>query len=129
MVCGRNVYALLSVGVLLLLASGCAVMETENRRVLNSLDQLVQFESTSAKVAAAPVFVPIGVAAGLTDMVIVHPAVSIPEAGEDTWEVLWKNPQGSEFRQMMLFLPKVVASPILFVTDWVARCFISFQAF
>ena len=30
-------------------------------------------------------------------------------------------PQGSDFAQVMLFLPKIVASPIVFVSDWAFR--------
>lgn len=102
--------------------TGCAIfVDEENRYLLNTLDEKVQFESTGAKVAAAPVFIPVGLAAGLTDAVIVHPLVSIPEAYRDTNETVWENPEGSEFRQAMIFLPKVVATPLVFCGDWALR--------
>lgn len=102
--------------------SGCAIfVDQANRRTLNLLDEKVRFESTTAKVAAAPVFIAVGLAAGLTDAVIVHPLVSIRPAYDDTSETVWENPQGSEFRQAMIFLPKVAATPLVFVGDWALR--------
>ena len=106
---------------LLLLLSGCAIARKENRRTLNALDKTVKIESTAGKIAAAPVFVPVGFVAGAGDAVVVHPAVSVPEAGRETYQILWEDPQGSDFHQAMLFFPKVGATPVVFITDWAIR--------
>lgn len=105
--------------------SACAVTKSENRLVLNSLDRAVQdsfiADSTAAKVAVAPIVLPVGVTAGLIDMALVTPARAAVPAAADTNSYLWKDPQGSDLRQMMLFLPKVAATPVVFVSDWAFR--------
>jgi hypothetical protein len=105
--------------------SACAVMNKENRIVLNSLDNAAEGSfvtgSTAAKVAAAPIALPVGITAGLIDMTLVTPGRATVPAAKDTDSYLWKNPQGSELRQTMLFMPKVVATPIVFISDWAFR--------
>ena len=105
--------------------SGCAVLNRENRVVLNSLDKAVQGSaitgSTTGKVIAAPIAFPVGVTAGVIDMAVVTPARAAIPAAKDTSSYLWENPQGSDLRQMMLLMPKVAATPVVFVTDWAFR--------
>ena len=101
--------------------SGCAIFNKDNRRTLNLLDDKVQFESTAGKVVGAPLFIPIGLASGLADAVVVHPVVSLPEAYDDTSDVVWENPEGSDFRQAMIFIPKIAVTPLVFVGDWALR--------
>ncbi len=113
--------ALLSTGAI----SGCAVMNKENRIVMNSLDNALQgsaiTRSTTGKVLAAPVAFPVGLTAGIIDMAVVTTARAAIPAAEDTNSYLWKDPQGSDLRQMMLFIPKITATPIVFMTDWAFR--------
>jgi len=105
--------------------SGCAVTNRENRLVLNSLDDAVQgsaiTSSTTGKVLAAPIAFPVGVTAGIIDMAVVTPARAAIPAAKDTNSYLWENPQGSDLRQMMLLMPKVAATPVVFITDWAFR--------
>lgn len=105
--------------------SGCAVMNRENRPTLNSLDHAMEGSaitgSTTGKVIAAPIAFPLGVTAGIIDMVVVTPARASIPAAKDTSSYLWENPQGSDLRQMMLLMPKVAATPVVFVTDWAFR--------
>lgn len=105
--------------------SACAVMNKENRIVMNSLDNAVEgsfiTSSTTAKVLAAPLALPVGMTAGLIDMTVVTPARATVPAAEDTNSYLWKDPQGSDLRQMMLFMPKVAATPVVFISDWAFR--------
>jgi len=105
--------------------SGCAVTHKENRLVMNSLDDAVQgsaiTSSTTGKVLAAPIAFPVGVTAGIIDMAVVTPARATIPAAKDTNSYLWENPQGSDLRQMMLLMPKVAATPVVFLTDWAFR--------
>ena len=105
--------------------SGCAVMNRENRLTLNSLDDAMEGSaitgSTTGKVVAAPIAFPVGVTAGIIDMALVTPVRASVPAARDTSSYLWENPQGSELRQMMLLLPKVAATPVVFITDWAFR--------
>lgn len=120
----RIVYPLV---LLLCLAtlSACAVTSKENRITLNALDNAAEGSiitgSTTAKVVAAPLAFPVGVAAGVIDMAVVTPARATLPAAQDTHSYLWDKPQGSDLRQMMLFIPKVTATPLVFVTDWAFR--------
>jgi hypothetical protein len=104
---------------------GCAVTQRENRLLLNSMDKAVEGSaitgSTTAMVLAAPVAFPMGVTAGIIDMAVVTPARAAIPAAKDTSSYLWENPQGSDLRQMMLLMPKVAATPVVFITDWAFR--------
>jgi hypothetical protein len=106
-------------------ASGCAVTRPENRLLLNSLDKAAQgsviTRSTTAQALAAPVAFPVGVTAVLLDLAVVTPARAAVPAAKDTSAYLWENPQGSDLRQMMLLMPKVLATPVVFITDWTCR--------
>jgi len=105
--------------------NGCAVMNRENRLALNSLDSAVEgsaiTSSTTGKVIVAPIAFPVGVTAGIIDMAVVTPARATIPAAKDTSSYLWENPQGSDLRQMMLLVPKVAATPVVFITDWAFR--------
>ncbi|MBU1052291.1 MAG: hypothetical protein KKC46_00495 [Proteobacteria bacterium] len=120
-----NCFFILITLLSVVICSGCAIADKDNRRTLNLLDDKIQIESTGGKITAAPVFMPVGTVAAITDMTIVHPLVSVPKAAEDTSEVIWENPQGSDFRQMMLLLPKVISTPLYFTGDMILRCFFS----
>lgn len=121
----RKHLTLLIATLLCVTTSGCAVTRSENRLVMNALDEAVQgsviTKSTTGKVLAAPVAFPVGLAAGVIDTALVTPARAAVPAAKDTNTYLWENPQGSDLRQMMLLLPKIVATPIVFTTDWVFR--------
>lgn len=105
---------------------GCAVTQKENRLLLNSLDKAFEgsalTSSTTAKVIAAPVVAfPVGLTAGIIDMAVVTPTRAAIPAAKDTSSYLWENPQGSDLRQAMLLIPKVAATPVVFLTDWAFR--------
>jgi hypothetical protein len=105
--------------------SGCAVLEQQNRLTLNTLDRMARdsrvSKSTTARVALAPLAVSGGLIAGAFDMAVVTPVRAVKPAAHDTYESLWENPKGSELRQAMLLLPKVIATPLVFTTDWTFR--------
>lgn len=105
-----------------LLLTSCAVSNVDNRRVLNKLDEWVQPESTSAKVALAPIAVPVGTAAGAIDMIVVHPVSVIPDAADDVYELYWK-PREMDFLRKTLMIPfSIIATPPTFLADWLFRC-------
>lgn len=87
----------------------------------NTLDEVVAPESTTAKVALAPLFIPAGAVTLAVDAVILHPISVIPTAADDTLETIWEDPEGSLVWQTFLFVPKVVFTPIFFSFDWLFR--------
>jgi hypothetical protein len=104
-----------------LAAGGCAFNNPANTPLLTALDGAVQPESTAAKVALGPVFVPVGVTCGVLDICVVHPAQSVPRAASDAWRVVWKNAGGSFTQQSLLFVPRVVTTPVVFCFAWARR--------
>lgn len=121
----RYPYRALFVIITICSLGGCAVTRSENRLTLNALDRAVQdsviTESTTAKVVASPLALTAGVTAGVIDLAVITPARASVPAAADTNTYLWEDPQGSDLRQMMLFVPKVVATPVVFLTDWACR--------
>lgn len=116
--------------VLALFLQGCAIGQKDNRVLLNALDKSVADTAFTrnpwARGAAIPVVAPLGIAAGVVDVALITPARALAPAWEDTSSFLWENPQGSELRQMTLLLPKAVATPVLFGSDWAFRSLLGY---
>jgi len=117
----RRLVPFAAVLLLAMLAQGCSIFGRENRRTLNYLDDHVHFDSTAAKIAAAPAFIVVGAGAALADVAVVHPIVSVPKAADDTWDVLWDYEPRSAFHESLLFVPKVAATPLFFASAWTFR--------
>ncbi len=104
------------------LLCSCAIMNKENRVLLNALDSATSdsfvTSSTSAKVASSVFMAPAAIGAGAIDMTIITPARAVEPACKNTYEVLWEEQNGSDIRKAMLFLPKSVATPIYFIGSW-----------
>jgi len=109
------------------IGSGCAVFETENRRLLNWMDTKVRPEATATQVALAPVGVPVGSAALAVDAVLVHPYTAIPRAAEDVYELYWKPRDMEAFRKALLLPLIVIATPPTFLGDWLVRSLVSVE--
>ncbi|OPY11561.1 MAG: hypothetical protein A4E66_01329 [Syntrophus sp. PtaB.Bin001] len=103
---------------------GCGLFTRENRPTLNVLDRTVEkaelAKSPATQIALFPVALPVGVTAGVVDAFVFIPAFSAQKAFCDTAAVVWENPQGSDFRQAMLIVPKIAITPVFFVGDWLA---------
>lgn len=111
--------------VLLLAAAvvlpGCAFMKEDNRPLTTALDDVVDPESTGAKVAMAPLFIPVGAASLVLDVAVIHPIQVVPDAIEDTYEIVWEDPSGTYVTQTFLLVPKLALTPVIFVFDWFGR--------
>lgn len=107
------------------LSTGCAFMDRDNRRVLNYLDAQAKdswiAKTTAGRIVAAPVALPVGGVAFVLDVAVVQPAMAVPPAAKDTYDFLWKPRGMTPFRKAILFVPVVVATPIVFVSDWAFR--------
>lgn len=101
--------------------AACSMMRTDNRRTLNALDAALTPASTTAKVALAPVALPVGLAAFAADLTVVHPVASIDDAWDDTADLLW-TPRGESTLRKVLFVPvAALATPVVFAADWFGR--------
>jgi hypothetical protein len=104
------------------LAFGCAVTEEANRRTLNALDRHLAPPTAVGRWAAAPVALPLSLASLAADALVVHPLTVFDDAWRDTDEWLWTpNPSESRFRRAVLFPLTVMATPVIYVGDWMAR--------
>jgi hypothetical protein len=117
----RPIGALAASLLLVSALGGCAIFKEENRRTLNLLDKHVQFKSTAAKVAAGPVFVPVGAVVLATDAAVVNPVAVLPKTADDVYQLYWK-PRDMDFFRKALFFPFcVVLTPPTFAGDWILR--------
>ena len=60
----------------------------------------------------------LAIIAGILDAVVVNPSYAAPVAVVDTRKVLWEVEYDSEVRRTMMFLQKVVATPVVFLGHW-----------
>ena len=111
--------------VILLSCVGCAFTEHDNRRLLNYLDSRAEgtwvADTTAGRIVGAPVAIPVGAAAFALDVAVIQPVCAAQPAAKDTYDLLWKPRNLSAFRKMILFVPVVVATPIVFASDWAFR--------
>ncbi len=105
-----------------LLVSGCAVGEVANRRTLNELDHHLTPSTATGRWAAAPVAFPTALVSLAADAFVVHPSTVFDDAWRDTRDWLWTpDPSESRFRRAVLFPVTLLATPFVYVGDWLAR--------
>ena len=71
--------------------SSCLMLNKDNRRLMNKLDEVIQPETTAARVALAPVGIALGLGSLAVDQAIVHPVNMAPLAWDDAKESLWSS--------------------------------------
>jgi hypothetical protein len=109
------------VATLLLFCTGCAVFNEDNRLTLNALDEHLAPDSSAARWALAPMGFPLGIVAGVVDLVIVHPATVFDDAWGDTVQLLWTPRDESRFRRAVMLPLVTIATPFVYVGDWLLR--------
>ncbi|MAF67564.1 MAG: hypothetical protein CMJ84_18150 [Planctomycetes bacterium] len=103
--------------------AGCAVLEEGHHPLLHALDEaLPEPDGSLPSVALGAALLPVTVPAGLVDTFVAHPALTAPTAWDSTGDLLWKDPRGSTFYQAAIFLPKLAATPVVFVFAWGLHC-------
>ena len=102
-------------------ASSCALGNGDRRHALNYLDANWMPSTTTGRWLAAPVALPVGVVAGATDAVVLHPLSQIDDAWEDTCEVVWDFKGNTDFRTVLLVPLSAVATPVVFGVTWCFR--------
>lgn len=117
----RTIVLLLTSASIIVGATSCAIFEEENRVVLDSLDRRIQPESTGGQIALAPVAIPAANIALGIDAFIVNPAVALPNAAVDTYEIYWDDQNEQPLVEAMLVPPKAILTPPTFVLVWLWR--------
>ena len=117
----RRLDRILLVIVLACAGTGCAMAIEDNRRTLSWLNTHATPESTTGKVALAPLALPAGVTAFAADALLVHPAMVVDDAWGDTVELLWTTEDETRFRRVLLTPLAALATPFVFAGDWAGR--------
>jgi hypothetical protein len=106
-----------------LLTTGCAFSNPRNRPATSYLDKVVlnPQASTTKKVIAAPLAIPVGLVTLTSDIVLIHPVSSLYPASQDAYKYLWEEPSGGIIFQIFLFVPKVILTPPFILIDTVVR--------
>jgi hypothetical protein len=108
----------LAVVIVSFILNHCAFMNSSNRILTNQLDSNIQPSETYQEILLAPVVVPVGSVALLTDAFILHPLSVFPKTIYKTYEIIWEDPSGGVIRQSFLFIPKIAFTPITFAFTW-----------
>ncbi len=114
--------------VLALTTAGCSVFSSDNRRLLNLLDEHWAPSSAAARWALAPVAAPVGITGLAIDALIVHPLSAIDDAWADTEDLLWSQRQESGLRTAVVTPLAALATPVVFGAAWIGRSLLPIQA-
>ncbi|MFT4512188.1 MAG: hypothetical protein ACI89X_001292 [Planctomycetota bacterium] len=107
-------------------ATSCALGNGDRRRALNYLDANWTPTTTTGRWLAAPVALPVGIVAGATDAIVLHPLSQIDDAWVDTVDVVWDF-DDTEFRTVLLVPLAAVATPVVFGVTWLFRAVFDFD--
>lgn len=107
----------------LLVCSGCAVFNRNNTPALNAVEQYLVPADRTVRMVAAPLIVPVGLAAATLDVVLLHPLSVAGDAWDDTNDLLWKKLDWEHqfATTTVLNAPRVAVMPVIFTADFLAR--------
>ena len=106
----------------LVLLAHCAAFNRKNTPLVVAVEEHLVPKSTTGKIVAFPLILPVGIVAGLLDVFIVHPVSVVPNAAADVRRLIWEPQKQSGYVTVVGSVPfKLVATPILFALDWLAR--------
>lgn len=102
----------------LVLLPSCALFQKKNLVLVHAVEEHLVPESTSLKILTAPIYLPIGITAGVLDVFLVHPVSVIPKTGAKTIEVLW-TPRDLGYYTRWGSVPfSLLATPPFFLVSW-----------
>jgi hypothetical protein len=109
----------------LLAASGCAVFDRRNTPLFNASEKHLLPRTQPARALSFPVTVPLSLAAVTVDLLVVHPAMELPRAYDETkdalWDLHWRDWKGAAFTEGAKVLPRVALTPVVFAGEWLGR--------
>jgi hypothetical protein len=126
-VTGRTGKALLALllAAALPASAGCAWRNREHTPLFNASEKYLVPREQPARALSYPVTVPVSLAAVTLDLLLVHPAMELPRAYDDTkdalWDIRWRDWREGAFTESAKLLPRVALTPAMFAGDWLAR--------
>lgn len=99
--------------------AGCAFTNPENTPLVTAADRALGGDTKTswAQVAAIPAALPLG----LIDVILLHPVSVVDDSANDAWDFLWERPVKGSATRAFVFLPRVLATPVVFSASWIAR--------
>jgi len=104
-----------------LLVSGCAVLSQEDRVLTRTLDEKFTPRSGVAKIAAAPVALPVGVAALAIDGVLLNPVRNLSDSAELA-NIVFEEVPFTGLGEVIVFPMRLITYPILFLGAELVLC-------
>ncbi len=101
-------------------ASACAVLQQENRVLTGALDEHAAPESPAARVALAPVAMPVGLTTLLIDGALINPVRAI-EPSFELAEFVFTEVPFAGVGEVLVFPMRIITFPVLFVGAMVAH--------
>ena len=110
------------VGILIFNVSSCAVFDRRNTILVNAVEEHMVPETQPSRLLLAPIYIPVGLMAGVLDAFVVHPVRMIPEALKDTDDALWEFSDESGYvTHAGSIVYRGAFSPVFFAAVWLAR--------
>ncbi len=102
--------------------SGCAVFDRRNTILVNAVEEHMVPETQPSRLLLAPIYIPVGLMAGVLDAFIIHPIRMIPRAAQDTDEALWEfSDETGYVTHTGSIIYRAGFSPIFFTVAWLGR--------
>jgi len=105
----------------------CAAFHKKNTPLIVKVEENLIPKKQPAKILTAPLYLPIGIVAGLIDVFIIHPISQIPESYTDTKSSLWDQTYNGYFTEMGSFPLRLGMTPVIFSISWLMRSAFDFH--
>lgn len=113
------------VPLLFVITSGCAVLDEDCRRITRSLDSNLTPQSTGAKVALAPIAVPVGFTALAMDGLVINPVCAIPQAFDEASDAAFEKVEFQGLFEIVLFPMRILTFTAVFAGSELLGCTIT----
>lgn len=118
-----KIILILLIQISLIFCFNCALFQKKNLRLTNAVEENLIPEDNTIAILTAPIYIPVGITAGILDVFVVHPIAVIPDAAEDTLNALWKSQNSGYYTKMGAVPFSILATPPFFVMSWTYHWF------
>ena len=109
-----------------ILTSGCAVLNQDKRSLTSFFDEHLAPESDAARIALAPVAIPVGLTALVIDGFVVNPVSHLGDAATSAEKVAFREVRFVGLWEIVVFPMRVVTCTAIFAYDEIGYCTLPF---
>ncbi|EOQ89285.1 hypothetical protein LEP1GSC202_1251 [Leptospira yanagawae serovar Saopaulo str. Sao Paulo = ATCC 700523] len=109
---------ILIIQIIVVSSLNCALFQKRNLKLTNAVEENLIPKDGNLRIIAAPIYLPLGVGAGILDVFIIHPIAVIPDAAEDTIGVLWTSQNSGYYTKLGAIPFSALATPPFFIMAW-----------